>query len=183
MKPEDMTDWLKTLPNKLTLLRVSVVPVILLLFPIDIQGIKIFCSVLFGIAAMTDFFDGYLARKYNGVTKLGALLDPISDKVLITSAIILLTNDGIMPAWIAAIVICRDIAISGLRLAAMEKNITIEVSPLGKWKTAIQDLSIGFLMSSLNSWYVPGMVLMWLSIGFSYLSAYKYWQEYWKRAA
>ncbi|SMF22443.1 CDP-diacylglycerol--glycerol-3-phosphate 3-phosphatidyltransferase [Pseudobacteriovorax antillogorgiicola] len=180
MKPDEMTSWLKTLPNKLTLMRVAVVPIILILFPLDVQGIKVFCAILFGLAAMTDFFDGYLARKYNGVTKMGALLDPISDKVLVTAAIILLTNDNIMPAWIATLIICREIAVSGLRLAAMEQKFTIEVNSFGKWKTAVQDLAIGFLMSSLASWYVPGMVLIWISIGLSYYSAYTYWAKYWE---
>ena len=129
---------------------------------------------------MTDFFDGYLARKYNGVTKMGALLDPISDKVLVTSAIILLTNDSILPAWIAALVICREIAISGLRQAAMESNFTIEVNSYGKIKTAVLDLSIGFLMCSLDTFYTPGMILMWVSIGLSYYSAYTYWAKYWE---
>ena len=133
-------------------------------------------------ASISDYFDGYLARKYNGVTRIGALLDPISDKVLITSAIILLTNDGIMPAWIAALVICRDIGVSGLRLAAMENNFTIEVNSFGKWKTAIQDLAIGFLMCSLSTWYIPGMVLMWISIGLSYFSAYTYGTKYWEQS-
>ena len=161
-------------------MRVGVVPIILILYPWDVQGLKVFCSILFGIAAWTDFFDGYLARKYDGVTKIGALLDPISDKVLVASAIILLTNGGIMPAWIAALIICREIAVSGLRLAAMEQRFTIEVNNYGKWKTAVQDLAIGFLMCSLDDFYVPGMVLLWISIGLSFYSAYMYWAKYWE---
>ena len=179
MKPDEMTNWLKTLPNKLTFMSMGAIPIMLLLFPIDVQAVKVFCSLLFGLAAMTDFFDGYLARKYNGVTKIGALLDPISDKVLVASAIILLTNDSILPAWIATLIICREIAIAGLRQAAMEKRISIEVNNFGKIKTATQDLAIGFLMCSLDTFYTPGMILLWVSIVLSYYSGYTYWKKYW----
>lgn len=177
----NLRQWLQTLPNKLTFGRIAAIPILILLFPFDVSIIRTFCAIIFGIAASTDFFDGYLARRYNGVTRIGALLDPISDKLLVTSAVILLTNAAIIPAWIAILIICREIAVSGLRLAAMEKNLDIAVNHLGKWKTAFQDLSIGVLMSSIDSFFEAGMVLMWISIILSYYSGYLYWVQFWKK--
>lgn len=176
------TGFLAELPNKLTLLRIAVVPVLILLFPFDYQGLRVTCGVIFAFGALTDFFDGYLARRFGTETRLGALLDPISDKILITSALILLTGASIIPAWMAVVLICRDIAISGLRLAATEHNYTIKVNSLGKWKTAIQDVAIGFLLSTLPGLYFYGMLLLWIALGLAIYSGYQYWSEFWKTA-
>ncbi|NRA64117.1 MAG: CDP-diacylglycerol--glycerol-3-phosphate 3-phosphatidyltransferase [Pseudobacteriovorax sp.] len=168
------------LPNKLTMMRIIAVPLLLILFPWQFTSLRVICAIIFGLAAITDFFDGYLARKYGAETKLGAVLDPISDKILVTAALILLVGASIVPAWMATALICREMAISGLRLAATEQNFSITVNQLGKWKTGVQDLSIGFLMSTLPSLYGWGMGLLWLALGLSLYSGYRYWQEYWK---
>ncbi len=180
MKSKELSTWFKNLPNKLTLFRMGVVPLILLIFPWDYVALRIFCAFLFGLGAITDFFDGYLARRYQLETKLGAILDPISDKVLAAAAIILLTNAGIIVPWIAALIICREIAISGLRLAAKEQGIDISVNSFGKWKTAIQDIAIILLMTTIPEVYGYGMALIWVSLFLSYYSAYLYWQKFWE---
>lgn len=182
MQKENISLWLKTLPNKLTLARICVIPLLLLLYPFDVQFLRVFCAVLFAVGALTDYFDGYLARKYQGETRMGAVLDPISDKILVSSAIILLVSTQQLAAWTAALIICRDIAVSGLRLASYEFKFTIEVSQLGKYKTAVQDLAIVFIMLSFSDLYSWGMVLLWISIGFSYFSAYQYWRVFWEKS-
>lgn len=178
---EQVSNRLKTLPNKLTAARVLVIPVLLLLYPWDQPIVRGFCAVLFMAAAITDYFDGYVARKYGGVTRLGAILDPISDKILVASAVILLTYTQQLPAWISALILCREIAVSGLRLAATEYNFTIEVIRTGKYKTAAQDGAIFLLMLSLPSLHTIGMIMIWVSIGFSYFSAYQYASGLWQR--
>ena len=180
MQADRLTQWLKGLPNKLTLARILVIPILLLIYPWESQVLRTISAILFAIAGATDFFDGYLARKYDSVTKIGAILDPISDKILIASAIILLASTGQLPAWIAVIVICREIAISGLRLAAKEYGIAIEVNQYGKIKTAAQGLAILLLMLSMDELKTWGMLMMWVSIGFSYYSAYLYWTGFWR---
>ncbi|MFW7377542.1 MAG: CDP-diacylglycerol--glycerol-3-phosphate 3-phosphatidyltransferase [Oligoflexus sp.] len=172
---------LKTLPNKLTAARVAAIPFLLILYPWEIPVLRGLSAMIFLAAAATDYFDGYIARKYGGVTRLGAVLDPISDKILVASAIILLTYTQQLPAWISTLILCREIAVSGLRLAATEYQMTIEVSQTGKYKTAVQDAAIVLLMLSLPSLQVPGMILIWVSIALSYFSAYQYWTGFWHR--
>lgn len=176
--------WIKTLPNQLTLARIATTPVILLLYPIDIFAINIFCALLFVLAAITDWLDGYLARRYELVTPLGALLDPIADKLLIAAALVALAATGKTPAFLAGLMICRDIGVSGLRLMALEKNIKIAVSEFGKWKTAFQDLAIVCLMINRPLFDLPlhniGMISLWLALGLSLYSAYAYGKAFWE---
>jgi CDP-diacylglycerol--glycerol-3-phosphate 3-phosphatidyltransferase len=179
--PQKVSNLLKSLPNKLTAARITVIPILLLLYPWDSSILRGFCAILFLVGAITDYFDGYIARKYGGVTKLGAILDPISDKILVASAIILLTNSQQLPAWIAALMICREIAVSGLRLAAAEYDLQIVVSQLGKYKTATQDAGIFLLMLSMPSLHNTGMIIIWISIGLAYYSAYQYSQLLWQK--
>lgn len=180
MKSKELSSWFKDLPNKLTFFRMAVVPVILLLFPWESIALRIFCAILFALGAITDFFDGYLARRYQLETKLGAILDPISDKVLVTAAIILLTSTDIILPWMSALIICREVAISGLRLAAKEQGIDITVNNFGKWKTAVQDLAIVLLMTTIQDLYSYGMIFIWISLLLSYYSAFLYWKNFWK---
>lgn len=180
MQADRLTQWLKSLPNKLTFARILIIPILLLIYPWESQALRTISAILFAIAGATDFFDGYIARKYNAVTKIGAILDPISDKILFASAIILLTSTNQLPSWIAVIVICRELAISGLRLAAKEYAIDIQVNQYGKMKTASQGLAILLLMLSIEELKIWGMLLMWVSIGFSYYSGYLYWTGFWR---
>ena len=180
MDRNQISDWIRTLPNKLTIGRMCVIPILILLYPLDIQFLRFFCAFLFFLAALTDFFDGYLARKYNIETKIGALLDPIADKILVTASIVLLTNGGDMPAWMAALLLCREVAISGLRLAASEQKRNGEVNQLGKVKTFTQDSAICFLMIGTESFHTFGMICAWLALIFSYYSAYQYWNVFWE---
>tara|TARA_B100001094_G_C18040371_1_gene724674 strand:+ start:304 stop:876 length:573 start_codon:yes stop_codon:yes gene_type:complete len=182
MKPfKETLKSLKTLPNKLTVSRIMVAPVLLLIFPLAHEYIfpRFFCTFLFGLAAITDFFDGYLARKFENESKLGALLDPIADKLLVTAAIVVLVGAGYLPAFLAGMLLCREVAINGIRLMAASHGKDIPVSQLGKYKTLTQDFAIAFLMVNIGNLANIGTGLIWLSLGLSYYSGYTYWKSFW----
>lgn len=171
-------DSIRNLPNKLTLSRMAVVPVLLLLYPLGFSALKIICGFLFAIAAFTDMIDGYLARKYQNETSIGALLDPIADKMLTTAGLLLVANAGNAPVFLIGILICRDIAVSGMRLIASDQRFNIEVNMAGKWKTAVMSVAIFCLLINEPLFDMPmhtlGMVFLWASIGLSIYSGWQY---------
>lgn len=173
--------WLKNLPNKLTFFRILVIPFLCVLYPWDLKVLHYTCAAIFAVGALTDFFDGYLARKMNSVSKIGEILDPISDKLLVGAALVVMVGYGPLSAWIAVLIMSRETAVSGLRLAAAEQGFSIKVSSLGKFKTMLQDLSITILLTREPDVYNIGMMILWLSIGFSYVSAYEYWTKFWEK--
>ena len=141
------------LPNKLTILRLVLIPVFVAVY--YVQAIPynfIISAVIFVIAALTDFLDGYIARKYNLVTNLGKFLDPIADKILVSTALILLlvpNTTMALPWWtgiLVAVILARELLISGFRLVAVDKGIVIAADKIGKVKTFIQDVAIVVLI-------------------------------------
>ncbi len=170
-------DWLKHLPNKLTLARIAAIPLLLLIYPF-LPSLNVFCAVLFAVAALTDLLDGYLARKYGNVTPLGALLDPIADKMLVAASLVLLANSQVIPAFVAGLLICRDIGVNGIRLLALEQNMKVEVSEFGKWKTTILSVAIFCLFVNERLFDLPfrevGMVALWAGVALSLWSAWSY---------
>ena len=123
------------LPNKLTLLRILLIPVCLLLWAL---GQPVFSAAVFALAALTDFLDGYIARKQNITTVFGKFADPVADKILVLTAMIFLCADGIIPAWAVCIVAARELMVDGLRLVAVGKGTVIAAGWLGKIKTNLQ---------------------------------------------
>ncbi len=120
-------------PNILTILRVVLVPVFYLCFNLN-------CWValgIFALASFTDFLDGYLARKNNQITNFGKFMDPLADKLLVTTALICFAASGQLPAWVTAIVVGRDLAVDGLRMLAASRNIVMAAGWSGKVKTAV----------------------------------------------
>lgn len=175
-----------TLPNLLTLSRIAVIPLLVALFYFDNPMSRWVALAIFSVAAMTDFFDGYLARSLGQHSRLGQMLDPIADKLLVTSIVLLLVAFGRAPVLAALVIICRELLVSGLREFLAEIGVTIPVSRLAKWKTFIQMFSIGFLLvGSVGPWFfhpaitteMIGVVLIWgaavltLITGFDYLRA------------
>ena len=136
-------------PNLLTLFRIAAIPGIVALFYLESDLGKWLACGLFGVAAITDFFDGYLARAYGQQSDFGRFLDPIADKLLVAAALLLLTGFGqvsgltILPA---VVILCREILVSGLREFLAGIRISVPVSTLAKWKTMIQMFAIGFLI-------------------------------------
>lgn len=142
------------LPNKLTILRVIlIVPfVVFMLVPIWGNDISMYVAVaIFIIASLTDLFDGKIARKYDLVTNFGKFMDPLADKLLVAAALICLTANGRLPAWISIIIISREFIISGFRLVASDNGVVIAASYWGKFKTTFQMIMIIMLIINYDN--------------------------------
>ena len=139
------------LPNKLTVLRVIMIPFFVVFMLTDLGGqySNYIALVIFCVASLTDMLDGKIARKYNLVTNFGKFMDPLADKLLVCSAMIAFTGMGIMPAWIVIIIIAREFIISGFRLIAAEKNVVIAAGMSGKIKTTVQMIMCCLLIARL----------------------------------
>lgn len=170
------------LPNALSLLRVFAIPVILvcLLFPGRLGSFL--AALFFSLAFITDFLDGYLARKYGTVTALGKFLDPLADKILVCMTLIMLIPLDRAPAWMVVIIVAREIAVTGLRSAAVTEGILIQANKLGKYKTFFQALATialclhyRYLGVSLHS---VGIVLLWFALILTVLSGWAYFQAF-----
>ena len=139
-------------PNKLTILRMILVPFFLVSFYIEIKNLGsslIISTIIFAVASITDFFDGYLARKYNLVTDFGKFMDPLADKILVAAAMICLVGASRMPAWMAVLIISREYAISILRAIAAASGKVIAASSGGKIKTVTQIVAIIMLLLNI----------------------------------
>lgn len=130
------------LPNKLTVLRIILIPVFVVLLLINIPYGDYLAAAIFIIAALTDSLDGYLARRWKQVTRLGIILDPLADKLLITAALISLVELGRIPGWIAIVILGREFAVSGLRAVKAGDGIIIPASIFGKLKTLTQIIAV-----------------------------------------
>mgnify|MGYP001766420760 CR=1 FL=1 len=163
------------LPTKITVFRLLLIPVFIITYYIQDIGYLI-SGAIFILASLTDLLDGYLARKRNETTNLGAFLDPVADKVLVTSALVVLTVAGIVPSWSVILIIGREILINGFRLIAIEKGIVISASYLGKIKTTTQLLSIIILIfSPISSWLLlAGIIIYWIAVITTVLSGFEY---------
>ena len=163
------------LPTKITVFRLFLIPIFIATFFISDIG-YIISGGNFVLAAFTDFFDGYLARKRTETTNLGAFLDPVADKVLVISALILLAEAGLIPSWSVILIVGREILINGFRLIAIEKNIVISASYLGKIKTTTQLVSIIFLIfSPCNSiLLITGLLIYWIAVIATVVSGLEY---------
>ena len=144
------------LPNKLTVLRVIMVPFFVFFMLTDVGGAanKWIALAIFVIASLTDMLDGKIARKYNLVTNFGKFMDPLADKLLVSSAMICLVEMGRLPAWIVIIIISREFIISGFRLVASDSGIVIAASYWGKFKTVFQMVMIIVMIMDLGSSFV-----------------------------
>ena len=146
------------LPNKLTLLRICLIPLCLLLWAL---GLPIPAAIAFAIAAVTDFFDGYIARKQNIVTVFGKFADPVADKVLVLTAMVFLCADGHLPAWAVSIVAARELLVDGLRLVAAGKGNVIAAGWLGKIKTNLQYFCvIAAMVLPLGHWLTLTLTIL-----------------------
>ena len=166
------------LPNKLTILRVILIPffVFFLLAPyFPVYG-KYIATVIFIIASLTDFLDGKIARKYNMVTNFGKFMDPLADKLLVCSALICLIDVRELASWIVIIIIAREFIISGFRLIAAEQQIVIAASYWGKFKTTFQMLMIIVLILDFNSsvFTLLGSALTYIALALTIISLADY---------
>lgn len=155
------------LPNKLSVARVLCIPAIVTLLHFSEPACRIAAAVLFIIGCLTDFLDGRIARKRNLVTDFGKFIDPVADKLLVLTTLIMLIHLGLMPAWFVIVILCRELAVDGLRMVAVTKGQVIAAGPLGKWKTACQMVLISAMLilnlSLAQSWplaVLAGVVIL-----------------------
>lgn len=165
------------LPNKLTVLRVLMIPFFVVFMLMDIvPGMdKWIALAIFAIASLTDLLDGKIARKYNLVTNFGKFMDPLADKLLVSSAMICLVEMGRLPAWIVIIIISREFIISGFRLVASDSGIVIAASYWGKFKTVFQMVMIIVMIMDLGpSFAMLEMILIYVALILTVVSLIDY---------
>src|SRR5262245_65273750 len=175
------------LPNTLTLVRIFLVPLLVVVLLTQVAGREIFGvpkgllgAAIFGVASITDWLDGYLARRRRQVTWLGQVLDPIADKLLTSAAFISLVQLGLAPAWMVALIIGREFVITGLRSIAYARGITIPASRLGKIKMASQVTAILLLILGGGPlpWLAPvGHAALWVVMAAAVVSAVDYYRR------
>lgn len=180
---EDHPLFEDNLPNRITIFRVFLIPVIfvcLWLIILDIESLRSHFDLMgwiagwtFTLASITDFFDGYIARKRGIETVFGSFLDPIADKFLVVSSLVLLHGLGRIPTIVVVILVLRELYMTSLRLLANTEGVTVPVSSLGKWKTGAQMVGIPMLMANQPLWGIPLTIIGPISIyAASFLSVY-----------
>lgn len=174
-------------PNYLSVSRVLLVPVFIILMLDPTPMRSLLAGIVFALASATDWLDGYLARRWGQVTKIGKLLDPIADKILITSALVLLVeiDSSKVPAWIAIVIIGREIAVTGLRAMAASDGVIIPAENMGKYKVGAQ---ITAILSFVLNYYLRaewadhlGWITLRMAMVLSLYSGVQYSLNYWKK--
>ena len=165
------------LPNALSLSRIFLTPLLVVVLLTRLEGKEIYGAVIFVVAALTDFFDGYLARRRNQVTAIGKLLDPIADKLLVCSAFISLVELNLAPAWMVVIIVGREFAVSGIRSIAAAQGHIMPANWFGKSKMVLQIFTIVALIVAdtyKEHWLLFGRFLLWVAMIVSLMSALVY---------
>lgn len=178
-----------TLPNKLTLLRIALIPVMIIFCYIDyfrntmaflnVSWLYIIVAIIFAVASFTDFLDGHIARKYDLITSFGKLADPLADKMLVFSAMTILMIDGLIPMWVFIVILIREFMVSGIRMVVIEKGTVLAAGKLGKWKTFVTMIAIVVLFFSgiHKAVEYTGLALIYIACALTVLSGIEY---FWK---
>ncbi|MDG0816685.1 CDP-diacylglycerol--glycerol-3-phosphate 3-phosphatidyltransferase [Bdellovibrio svalbardensis] len=175
-----ITEWQRNLPTRITMSRIFMVPLIVAAMWPNTLTWNIVAAVLFMAASSTDYFDGYYARKYKAVSNFGKFMDPIADKILVTSVLAMLLALGKIDAWMVIIILARDNFIGGIRSVAAADQIIIDAKPAGKWKTAMQMIAIPIVIIGNMEPYLPyldkiGYGVLWVSVILSITSGIEYY--------
>lgn len=193
------------LPTYLTLVRIGLVPVLVVVLLTKVSNHEIIGVTVFWIASLTDWLDGYLARRWKQVTVLGQLLDPLADKLLVSGALISMVELDLAPAWMTFIILGREFAITGLRGIASEEGLTIPAGSVGKWKLGAQVAAISCLILGpkldailyqlthkeifrffiqlnrpFSFFWGLGVLLLWVAVILAIWSAVVYFRGFWK---
>ena len=169
------------LPNALTSLRIFLIPFFMFFLLVDFKGNEWAAFGVFLFATFTDTVDGLLARRTNRITTLGQLLDPIADKLLMTAAFICLVGVGRVPAWMAVVIIGREVAVTGFRAIAASKGVVIPASWPGKLKMQLETVTIALLVLGegiLGKFWVVGKIGLWLTMAIALYSAAEYFVKH-----
>lgn len=179
---QELTD----LPNLITLARICLIPFILVFIDNYSPKLSALSALIFAFAAATDFLDGYLARRLGLVTVVGKFLDPLADKLIVLSTLVMLVAVGRAPAWLVVLLMSRELAITGLRAIASQEGFVISAGAGGKTKTALQLSGIIFLLFHFHyriiyfnydlDFHAVGIVLLYLSLVMSLISAWEYFR-------
>ena len=176
------------LPNSLSVARIFLVPLLVSVLLTKFEGrlvlglpVELVAAAIFGLASLTDWLDGYLARRRKQVTTLGQILDPLADKLLISATLISLVQLNLVQSWMVGVIICREIAVTGLRNLAYSRGLTMPASGLGKTKMAAQVTAILLLLlgwERLPVLVVMGQAAMWVVLITALVSAADYYQGF-----
>ena len=171
------------LPNSLTLLRIFLVPLLVVVLLTRMPAKEYLALAVFLVAALTDLLDGWIARKFKKVTRLGMLLDPIADKILVSAALISLVDLQEADAWAVCIIVGREFAVSGLRAIAAGEQITIAASSLGKWKMGAQVVGISLMilgarLDDIGLWRMTGRAALYVMTVMAIISGFDYFRKY-----
>ena len=176
------------LPNSLTLARIFLIPLLVVVLLTKFEGAVIFGigkelvgAAIFALAALTDWLDGYLARRRHQVTTFGQLMDPLADKLLIMAALLSLVQMELAPAWMVAIILGRELGVTVLRSVAFSRGVTISASPLGKIKMMSQVIAILLLILGrefLQEFFVLGQLALWVVVVTALVSAADYYRRF-----
>jgi CDP-diacylglycerol--glycerol-3-phosphate 3-phosphatidyltransferase len=171
------------LPNALTVLRIFLVPVLVVVLLTRTPDAWLLLGVaIFGLGVLTDYLDGYFARRRNQVTRLGTLLDPLADKLLTAAAFLSLVEMDAVPAWMVMIILGREFAVTGLRNVAAGRGYLIPASGLGKGKMVAQVVSIILLLLGrrFEILRLPGLAALWLVVVLALVSGIDYFRTFWR---
>lgn len=175
------------LPNVLTFVRILLIPVFVMLLIDPTPDRALSAAIVFVVAAVTDLLDGYVARKTGQITKLGRLLDPIADKLLVLSALILLVQVDRVSALVAILIIAREVAVTGLRAIAASEGLIMSAEVTGKYKMALQVIAIvllvleGTVVETIGNLHLAGTVTLYLSLILGYVSGAQYVWSFWRQ--
>jgi CDP-diacylglycerol--glycerol-3-phosphate 3-phosphatidyltransferase len=170
------------LPNALTVLRIFLVPVLVVVLLTRTEAGVLLGTFIFGLAVLTDYLDGFFARRRNQITKIGILLDPIADKLLTAAAFVSLVEMGMVEAWMVTIILGREFAVTGLRNIAANRGILIPASQLGKGKMVSQVVTIFLLLLGRRYPILlrPAYISLWLVVVLALVSGVDYFRRFWR---
>jgi CDP-diacylglycerol--glycerol-3-phosphate 3-phosphatidyltransferase len=177
------------IPNILSLCRVFIIPILVVLLLFPGRGVRALAAALFVLASITDYLDGYLARKYKVVSSMGTFLDPMADKVLVMAVLVMLLplKEGSVPAWMVVVILGREIIISGLRSAASARGVVIQAAELGKFKTILQIFALTGLLLHYRylflDFHLGGMYFLWAAMILGVWSGVDYFLKFWALVA
>jgi CDP-diacylglycerol--glycerol-3-phosphate 3-phosphatidyltransferase len=179
LQNEIIEPWKKKLAMRITISRIFFVPIIVALMYPDQLGFNVTAAVLFIMASITDYYDGFFARKYHSVSNMGKFMDPIADKILVTSILVMLSTLQKIDPLMVIIILARDTFIGGIRSVAAADNIVIDAKSAGKWKTALQMIAIPAVIIDQTFLSIPferiGYWTLWVSVVLSVTSGIQYY--------